>query len=252
MRLISSAKSHIGRRRKINQDAFYLDDELGFYVVADGMGGHAAGEVAAREAVEATHDMIAQNRNVIQRFGTDPTAEENARDIRRLMESSIQSATYMVFGIAEQSPDCHGMGTTVSALLIVGDHAVTAQVGDTRVYRVRQGQATQITQDHTLTNWQIQEGIITPEEARFSPHKNVITRAVGNKDYVNVDTQIFSVAPGDRFLLCSDGLHGYLKPEEIPDTLDFGAEHACTAFVELANLRGGKDNITALVVELTE
>ncbi len=252
MRVISSAKSDIGRRRKVNQDAFFVDDELDFYVVADGMGGHAAGEVAAREAVEATHDMILQRKDIIDRFRANPISMDTSQEICRLLESSVQSATYMVFAIAEQSPDFHGMGTTVSALLIVDSYAITAQVGDSRIYCVRDGQAIQITEDHTLINWQIQEGILTPEEARFSPHKNVITRAVGNKDYVNVDTQIVSVSVGDAFLICSDGLHGYLNRDEIPDLMKFGPEGACENFINLANTRGGKDNITAVIAEIAE
>ena len=227
-----------------------MDNRLGLYVVADGMGGHAAGEIAAREAVEATYDMVMSNKNTIERFRQNPISEETSREICRLLESAIQSATYMVFGMAEQSPDYQGMGTTFSALLLVGAYAVTAQVGDTRVYCIRDGEVIQLTEDHTLINWQIREGIITPEEARYSPNKNVITRAVGNKDYVEVDTQIVSTSVGDTFLLCSDGLHGYLKRHEIPDIIKFGPEAACDQFIDLANRRGGKDNITAVVVEI--
>jgi protein phosphatase len=252
MRVVSSAKSDIGKRRKVNQDAYYVDQELNFYVVADGMGGHAAGEVAAQEAVEATYDMILQGRDVIERFRQNPITEETSRDICRLLESAVQSATYMVYGLAEQRPAYQGMGTTFSALLLVGAYAVTAQVGDTRVYCVRDGEALQLTEDHTLINWQIREGVITPEEAKYSPHKNVITRAVGNKDYVEVDTQIISVEVGDKFLICSDGLHGYLKRGEISDLLDLEPELACEAMINLANERGGKDNITAVVVEILE
>jgi protein phosphatase len=250
MRVISHARTDIGKRRKINQDAFFIDDALGFYVVADGMGGHAAGEIAAREAVEATYDMMVRNKKTIERFRKNPISEDTSREICRLMESAIQSATYLVFGLAEQSPAYQGMGTTFSALLLVGAYAVTAQVGDTRVYCIRDGEVIQLTEDHTLINWQIREGIITPEEARYSPHKNVITRAVGNKDYVEVDTQIVSTSVGDTFLVCSDGLHGYLKRHEIPDIIKFGPAASCDAFIELANLRGGKDNITAVVVEI--
>ncbi len=250
MQVISSAKTDIGRRRKINQDAFYIDDELGFYVVADGMGGHAAGEVAAREAVEATHDMVLRGRVAIDDFRENPLSQETSKAICRLLESAIQSATYMVYGIAEQSPNYQGMGTTFSALLLVDDYAVTGQVGDTRVYCVRNDAAIQLTEDHTLINWQIQEGIITPEEAKFSPHKNVITRAVGNKDYVEVDTQVISVQCGDAFLICSDGLHGYVKHKEIPDILKLGPLAACDRLIDVANERGGKDNITAVIVEI--
>ncbi len=252
MRMKSDAKTDIGKRRKKNQDAFFVDDDLGFYVVADGMGGHAAGEVAAREAVQAIHDMVVRNRAVVDEFSSNPITERTSRGICRLLESAVQAATYLVFGMAEQSPSYQGMGTTVSAMIIAGSYAVTAQVGDTRIYRVRDGETMQLTEDHTLINWQIREGIISPEEAKYSPHKNVITRAVGNKDYVQVDTQIVSVSPGDSFLICSDGLHGYVKRSEISGILALGAAKACETLIQEANNRGGKDNITAVVIEIFE
>jgi serine/threonine protein phosphatase PrpC len=251
MRTVSCAKTDVGRRRRVNQDAFFVDDELGLYIVADGMGGHAAGEVAAWEAVEAVNDMIVSGKEAVDNFEHAPQSEEFAKDICRLLEGAVQSATYMVFGMAEQSPDYHGMGTTISALLLVGEYGILAQVGDTRIYCIRGRKETQLTEDHTLINWQIQEGILTPEEAKYAPHKNVITRAVGNKDYVQVDTQIIKVEKGDRFLICSDGLHGYLRKGEIPKILKKGPEAACQEFIQLANDRGGKDNITSLVVEIT-
>jgi protein phosphatase len=252
MRVRSHGKSDIGKRRKTNQDAFLRDDQLSFYLVADGMGGHAAGEVAAREAVEAIHDMVIRGRAVIEDFRSRPISRESSRSIGRLLESAIQSATYLVYGLAEQQPANRGMGTTVSALLLVGAYGVTAQVGDTRVYCVRDGEAVQLTEDHTLVNWQIREGVLTPEEAARSPHRNVITRAVGNKDYVQVDTQLISIQVGDRFLLCSDGLHGYVKRQEIAAVLERDLYQACEDFIQIANERGGKDNITAVVVEIHE
>lgn len=252
MEVFSCGKTDIGRRRKINQDSFYIDNELGFYVVADGMGGHAAGEVASHEAVEAAYDMIIGGKDIIEEFRRNPIAEETSRRICRLVESAIQSATYVVYGIAEQSPNYQGMGTTFSALLLVGAFAVTGQVGDTRVYCIREGEAMQLTEDHTLINWQLRQGIISPQEAMFSPNKNVITRAVGNKEYVQVDTQIVSVSIGDRFLLCSDGLHGYIKRNEIAPILDLGPQAACDRLIDVANERGGKDNITSVVVEILE
>lgn len=236
----------------MNQDAYFIDDDLGLYVVADGMGGHAAGEVAAWEAIQAIRDMMLRGRETIEEFRRNPITEETSRAICRLLESAVQSATYLVFGLAEQSPNFQGMGTTVSALLLAGAHVVTAQVGDTRVYCVRDGEAIQLTEDHTLINWQIREGIITPEEAKFAPNKNVITRAVGNKDYVEVDTQILSVRMGDRFVICSDGLHGYIKKGEIPPIVGEGPANACDTFIDLANTRGGKDNITVVVLEIEE
>jgi protein phosphatase len=142
------------------------------------------------------------------------------------------------------------MGTTVSALLVTDSHAVIAQVGDSRIYLMREGVVYQLTEDHTLVAWQVKQGIISEAEAALSPHKNVITRAVGSRDYVQVDTQTIEVGPGDRFLVCSDGLHGYLQDPEIGPILELGAQAAVARLVDLANSRGGRDNITAVVVEI--
>jgi protein phosphatase len=166
------------------------------------------------------------------------------------MESSVQAATYMVFGMAELDRGKTGMGTTISALLILGDYAITAQVGDSRVYLIRGDQPEQLTEDHTLIAWQLKQGLITPQEAKKSPHRNVITRAVGNREYVQVDTRLVGLQPGDRFLLCSDGLHGYLRDPEVPPIVALGGENAVKRFIQLANERGGKDNITAIMVEI--
>ena len=244
----SFAVTDVGRRRKANEDSFLRNEDLNLFVVADGMGGYAAGDVASAEAVESIYGMVLRNKAQIDAFIEKPT-RESARQIKRLLESAVQSACYMIFGLAEMSPERHGMGTTISSLLLAGNFGATAQVGDSRVYCVRDGAAIQLTEDHTLVNWQVREGIITPEQALTSPHRNVITRAVGNKDFVQVDTQIFQVRVGDQFLLCSDGLHGYLDDEEIPYILGFGIEEAGRKFIELANNRGGKDNITAVLVE---
>jgi protein phosphatase len=142
------------------------------------------------------------------------------------------------------------MGTTISALLVLGNYAITAQVGDSRIYLVRDGAVEQLTEDHTLIAWQLKQGLITPQEAARSPHKNVITRAVGNREYVQVDTRAVAVTAGVRILLCSDGLHGYLRDEDIPQVVALGGEVAVRRFVDIANERGGKDNITAILLEL--
>ncbi|MEM7605454.1 MAG: protein phosphatase 2C domain-containing protein [Myxococcota bacterium] len=142
------------------------------------------------------------------------------------------------------------MGTTLSALAICGHYGVTAQVGDSRIYLVRGGRAAQLTEDHTLVAWQLKQGIITEAEAAVSPHRNVITRAVGSRDYVQVDTRFFEVRPGDAFLVCSDGLHGYLAEEEIAPIVNLGPDVATERFVTMANERGGKDNITVVVVRI--
>jgi protein phosphatase len=141
------------------------------------------------------------------------------------------------------------MGTTISAMMRFGDSLALAQVGDSRIYRVREGRAQQLTEDHTLIAWQLKQGLITAEEARVSKQRNVITRAVGSRDYVQVDTSVWEVAVGDAYLLCSDGLHGYLKLEEIPSIVSEGGAFSVERLIEMANGRGGKDNITAIVVE---
>jgi serine/threonine protein phosphatase PrpC len=239
----------LGRKRSSNEDAFFLDDELGLYVVADGMGGHAAGEVASREAVDTLYGMVKRGIGGLHEL-VEPLVETDARAACRLLESAVQAATYFVYSIAEIDRDKSGMGTTISALLVLGDFAVTAQVGDSRIYRVQDDAVEQLTEDHTLIAWQLKQGLITPQEAARSPHKNVITRAVGNREYVQVDTRCIPLAPGVRFLLCSDGLHGYLHDEDIPAIVGMPGGVAVERFIELANSRGGKDNITAVLVEI--
>jgi protein phosphatase len=249
LRRAGHALTDLGRKRPSNEDAFFMDDALGLYVVADGMGGHAAGEVASREAVDTLHGMVKRGLGGLHKL-TDPVSESDSRDACRLMESAVQAATYFVFSIAEIDRAKSGMGTTISALLILGDYAITAQVGDSRIYRVTRGVVEQLTEDHTLIAWQLKNGLITPQEALRSPHKNVITRAVGNREYVQVDTRCVPLVSGVRFLLCSDGLHGYLREEDIPDIVALGGREAVQRFIDLANGRGGKDNITAVLVEL--
>ncbi|MGO9833191.1 MAG: PP2C family protein-serine/threonine phosphatase [Polyangiaceae bacterium] len=239
----------LGRKRRSNEDAFFMDDELGLYVVADGMGGHAAGEVASREAVDTLYGMVKRGIGKLREL-IDPVTEEDARAACRLMESAVQAATYFVYSIAEIDRDKSGMGTTISALLVLGDYAITAQVGDSRIYLVRDVTVEQLTEDHTLIAWQLKQGLITPQEAERSPHKNVITRAVGNREYVQVDTRRVPLVPGVRFLLCSDGLHGYLEDADIPGIVGMGGQASVQRFVDLANERGGKDNITAVLVEI--
>lgn len=241
--LISYAATDVGRRRKHNEDAFLCDDELGLWVVADGMGGQAAGEVASQQAVETMLEMVRRGLQGSSKSG-------QSINHSRVLESAVQAATYMVYGMAELDREKAGMGTTLSAMLLSPRGAVLAQVGDSRIYRIRQGRAEQLTEDHTLINWQLRQGLITPEDARTSRQRNVITRAVGNREYVQVDLIETDVLLSDQFLLCSDGLHGYLQPEEIPHQVGEGGQSAVDNLVRLANERGGKDNITAVLVEV--
>jgi serine/threonine protein phosphatase PrpC len=250
MNVRSCGMSHVGRRRKLNEDSFLRDDGIGFYIVADGVGGHAKGEIASALAVEEAYGFVTRGLETIEAFLDDPT-EDNLFQVRRLVESAVQSACYMVFGLAEQDPERKGMSTTVSALLVAEGLGVVAQVGDSRVYRLRYGAAQQLTEDHTLINYKLKHGLITPEEAARAPGKNVITRAVGHRDYVQVDTLECDVLPNDRFMLCSDGLHTYLRDEEVAQILDGGTlDQVAQYCIDLANERGGKDNITVLLVDV--
>ena len=255
MKLLSVARSDVGRKRQINEDAFFRDDAKGFYVVADGVGGHNKGEIASREAVDhlkswvygATRDLDRLVERIM--FGDS----ECVWEIRRLLESGVKNACYMVYGMAELDPEKKGMSTTLSALLIRAGMAFAVHVGDSRVYRVRGGNVLQLTEDHTLINYKVKHGMMTKAEAEKASGKNVITRAVGHKDYVQVDTADIDTVVGDRFLLCSDGLHGYFSsgdPEVAELCGDGELEECAEASIAMANQRGGKDNITSLVVEV--
>ncbi|MBS1120528.1 MAG: protein serine/threonine phosphatase [Deltaproteobacteria bacterium] len=254
MKLTSESRTDVGRKRQINEDAFFADDERGFYVVADGVGGHNKGEIASREAVEQLRMWIYGAGRDLDRL-VDQVVEgdtDGVWEIRRLLESGVKNACYMVFGMAELDPEKRGMSTTMSALLIRGGLAFAAHVGDSRVYRVRGDTVLQLTEDHTLINYKVKHGMMTRAEAEKAQGKNVITRAVGHKDYVQVDTADIDTVDGDRFLLCSDGLHGYFSNDkDVADLCGEGALEECAeAAISLANQRGGKDNITAVVVEV--
>jgi protein phosphatase len=248
---VATGLTDVGRRRDHNEDAFLLDDARGLYVVADGVGGHAKGEVASAEAVEQIQNWVIRHREIISGYQAHPN-DEDRYALRRMVESGIQSACYLIHSMAELEPERKGMSTTMSMALILADRAFIGQVGDSRVYLLRDGQVSQITEDHTLINYKLKHGLITPEQAARAPGKNVITRAVGHLDYVEVDTTDIPIQPGDRFMLCSDGLHGYLREGEI-EQWGFGERHAsCQSFIDLANERGGKDNITVVLVDILE
>ncbi|TAK24324.1 MAG: serine/threonine-protein phosphatase [Myxococcaceae bacterium] len=252
-RYTSFGQSDVGRVRKHNEDAFIIDDSLGLYVVADGLGGHAAGEVASEEAVYNIRGWVRRERPKVESLITDPYDVDQQNVAEQILRGAIQAATYLIHSMAEFDETKAGMGTTTSVLMLLGRVAVIGQVGDSRIYLARDGQIAQITDDHTLIAAQIREGMLTPEEARYAPHRNVITRAVGSHEYVEVDTRVVETIPGDRFLLCSDGLHGYVEePDEILPILSLPVEQVTQRLIDIANTRGGKDNITAIVVEVHE
>jgi serine/threonine protein phosphatase PrpC len=248
MKTVSAALSDVGLKRPHNEDFHISEDDVGLYIVADGVGGHAKGEVASQEAVEQTVMWVHEHLGEMDRLIAKGDAESVGR-VRRTLESGVQNSCYMIYGLAELDPEKRGMSTTMSVLLARGGKAFVAQVGDSRVYRLRGGALAQMTEDHTLINFRLKQGLITPEEAKRATGKNVITRAVGHKDYVQVDTFESDMLPGDRFLLCSDGLHGPVEDVELEQLMAVNPlEAAVKKCIDLANKRGGKDNITAVLV----
>jgi serine/threonine protein phosphatase PrpC len=241
----------VGRSREHNEDSHLADPELGLFVVADGVGGRAKGEVASQETVEFIWEWFKRNEPLIKEIAASGTGAERAGQLCQLVRGAIQNACYMVHSMGELDPEHRGMSTTASVFLVCGGIGVVGQVGDSRVYLVRNREVAQLTEDHTLINYQIKHGLITPEQAAQSRAKNVITRAVGHKDYVEVDTLPIPLFPGDRIVLCSDGFHGYISSvEQMSYLLDMEVEEAVVEAIRYANDAGGKDNITVLMVEL--
>lgn len=252
MKLSVAYKTDVGKKRKHNEDALLAKAELGLFGVADGMGGHAAGEVASTEALQALYDTILANRNTLDQFDVDASVEQ-ADEVRRMLEFSVRNATYQVFGLTEVDPDRRGMGTTLTLLLLRPGVAFIAHVGDSRLYVLRQGVVKVATTDHTFVNALVQQGRLTPEQAANSKFSNVLLRAVGSKDYVEVETRMVRHQPGDVFVLCTDGLHGYLKKGELASlVVPADLEGSAQRLIDLANQRGGKDNITAVLVRIDE
>jgi serine/threonine protein phosphatase PrpC len=253
MELSFWAATDVGRKREINEDNFLVDKKLSLFVVADGMGGHASGEVASHIAVHEFRNALDAGRDLIERFAKgDPAVRP--QDILTLMEQAIQTAGLAIYQKGQAEPEKRGMGTTTSALLIAGDRGFIAHVGDSRIYLVRRDQVVQLTEDHSLLNELVRRGKISKDGIEGSPYKaykNAVTRAVGVYENVQGDTIDFEILPGDQFLVCSDGLHTYLDDAKTIELLSKeDITEAPRRFVELANTGGGHDNITAVVVRV--
>jgi serine/threonine protein phosphatase PrpC len=243
----------VGRVRSRNEDAFLADAQLGLFIVCDGVGGRARGEVASQETVEFIVDFVKGDATDIEIARHGGGVDQAARQrLSALLRGAIQSACYMVHTMGEIDPDRRGMSTTASVVLIADSLATIAWVGDSRVYLWHDGAHVQLTDDHTLVNARVRQGTMTPEAAKLSHLKHVITRAVGHRDFVEVDVRQLDLVPGDKLLLCSDGLHEYLDEPGVLARL-FSADLATAAreAVRHANDHGGRDNITALFVEYT-
>jgi serine/threonine protein phosphatase PrpC len=252
MQIMSWGRTDVGRTRQNNEDSYLKDPELGLYLVADGMGGHAAGEVASQTATEVVHRVLSENQSVFD--GLDANSPPQAWDaLISLMEDAFQQASETVANMAAQDPEKAGMGTTLTILLTVGTKGMMAHVGDSRLYLVRDGKLYQLSEDHSYVGEMIRKGRMTAAEGRMSPFANLLTRAVGLQPQVQVDTLLFDMLPGDTYLLCSDGLHdAFEDPEEMLPLLgqDDGAAMV-RQLIDVGNEKYGKDNLSAVVVRVS-
>ena len=245
------AMTDVGRTRKGNEDAHAVKHELNLYVVADGMGGHAAGEVASKIAVESIEEFItltSGNEEITWPFGLDETISYDGNRLK----TAIRHANGKVLEATRETAELEGMATTVAAILVDGDVANLAHVGDSRIYRWNEGEMTLLTSDHSWVNEQIQTGVISPDQARSHPLRNVVTRALGGRADLLVDVQALTMIPGDVLLICSDGLTTMIPDDDISAILgraDGDITRAARELVDEANDRGGEDNITVVLLK---
>ncbi|NOX76317.1 MAG: Stp1/IreP family PP2C-type Ser/Thr phosphatase [Gammaproteobacteria bacterium] len=241
--------SDTGRARDHNEDAISWDAERGLALLADGMGGHNAGDVASHLCLKSLNQHLLPRLDKPLRLRPNKGVSKHATLVRR----SVKETNGVVFDFAEQNPDCKGMGTTLVLALFFDDRVVLAHVGDSRIYRLRRNQLEPVTADHSLVRELLEKGTISEEEARDNPYSHVITRAVGVHNRVNVEVQEREVLPGDVYLLCSDGLSDLVPDAEIEAALLAAMgrwERAAQRLIDLANQRGGRDNISVVLVAI--
>jgi protein phosphatase len=283
LRVKACGLSDVGLTRVHNEDYFQIDARHRLYVVADGMGGHSYGEVAAQIAVKAIHDFVERAVDHDATWSLRQTqlaaapapsrsatatatmalpasgaaaaqGDERLARHSRLLKMAVRRAHDNVLTAISKDGSLQGMGTTVVGLLLSGPTAAVAHVGDSRAYRLRNGRLDQLTQDHTWVHEQVVAGLLSQEQARSHPLKNVVTRALGGESEVLVDVREVQVLPGDLYLLCSDGLTGMLSDGEIRDRLGSGRSlhEICRSLVNEANARGGLDNVTVVLLSIED
>lgn len=243
----------VGVVRDHNEDAAFMEPAKGFFIVADGMGGHAAGEVASAMAVETVRKTLEGARTEIDAFKKAPT-DAGRRSLVQLLQNAVLQAHQAVFQRGQSEQDKAGMGTTLDVVLVAGPEAFVAHVGDSRTYLIRDGRSSQITTDHTVAEVLVIEGKLTIEEAQVSPLRTILVNAIGVSADVGVEMAHVTLKRGDRLLLCSDGLHDYFPVEdEIAQKLSTDEPGAALEeLVELAKTRGGHDNITGVAVQVLD
>jgi PPM family protein phosphatase len=254
MKIAYKATSDVGRKRKGNEDSLVANPEQRLFVVADGMGGHAAGEVASKVAVDSINEFVmltSGDQEITWPFGLDDSISYDGNRLK----TAIRFANRKVLEATKEKSEYEGMATTVAAVLVDETSANIAHVGDSRIYLFRGGELQQLTSDHSWVNEQLQSGIISAEQARTHPLRNVVTRALGGKADLQVDIQSQPLRDGDVLLVCSDGLTTMVPDEHIARLLseaEGDVEKAADSLVAEANARGGEDNITVLLLKFQE
>jgi serine/threonine protein phosphatase PrpC len=249
MNLIGTGQTDVGQKRDFNEDSFDLDLGAGLLVLADGMGGHAAGEVASRIATETVVEFVRAGAAEPESRAASSVGDRGPSPANRL-QAAIRLANERIFKTIEEHPEMRGMGTTLVVALCRGDGACIAHIGDSRAYLFRDGRLTRLTDDHSWVSEQVRLGNLSHAEAVRHPFRNVITRALGSSSDAVADVKEIDLRRGDRLLLCSDGLTTMLDDDEIGDILEGcggDPETAAGRLIERANEAGGEDNITVIV-----
>ena len=253
MHVDAGVNTNTGRKRSRNEDLPVSDADLGLFLVIDGMGGHARGDVASQLIGETVYQFIkdtADDREKTWPFAFDPHVSYNWNR----MTTAVTMADSLLARRIHENEQLRGMGATMTGALIEGNKAVISHVGDCRTYLIRDGQIEQLTQDHSWVAEQVRNGTLDRLEAKRHPMRNVVTRAVaGLEDNFRIDVRELPVQSGDHLLLCSDGLHGLTADEELLDYVsrsDADPQAACDALVALANERGAPDNVTVIIVRV--
>lgn len=249
MEIEAAGKSDIGLVRKQNEDDFFIDPSVRLLVVADGMGGHAAGRVASKMATNFIKRYF--KKKVYKPLRPTPN-EASFSEKTRHLAAAIQTANRAVYDAAQKMSGLKGMGTTVAAAQIDGNRMSIAHIGDSRIYLIRAGNIEQLTDDHSVVYEQVQRELMTKEEAQKSEFKNILTRALGIGAQAEIDLSEMTVSVGDKLVLCTDGLSNMIDDETMLTVVN-GAPNpalACNQLVSMANANGGKDNITVVVANL--
>lgn len=244
------SRSDAGMVRSHNEDAIYTSAACGLAVLADGMGGYNAGEVAAGMATTLLGSELEKSFQQTPPYARDASGKRAAHAV---LETEIARANAAIYQSAQSQPQYAGMGTTLVVAVFCDNSVTVAHIGDSRLYRLRGEDFRQITKDHSLLQEQIDSGMLTPEEARVSQNKNLVTRALGVDPVVEPEIHDYDVQPGDIYLLCSDGLNDMVDDEEIAltlRTLSANLDLAAAQLVQMANDNGGRDNISVILVQV--